>query len=116
MGSVLIAALLAATPATLPTAADPAGLDRRCFALMAEIAEDEDPRLRALGRVAAPYFLGRIDAIDAGVETEESRATEPPAGEERGDLLIACGDAMLSGGYDFEGIGDGLTPPDLPAV
>ena len=116
MESVLIAVLLATTPANLPTSVDPVAFDRRCFALMSEIAEDEDPRLRALGRVAAPYFLGRIDATDPGLDVEAGGEADVPQDDDRDGLVLACGDAMLSGGYDPQEIGDALAPPELPAA
>ncbi len=70
MESVLLAASLMAAASTSAPANEPvtaAALDQRCFRLMADLAEDEDPRIRSLGRVAAQYFLGRIDAAAAGL-------------------------------------------------
>ena len=115
MDSVLIAALVAATPIALPACADPAPLDLRCFRLMAELAEDEDPRLRAMGRVGAQYFLGRIDAAAPGFDPDaalEHRAS----GEDQGALLRRCGDIMGAGGRDFRAIGEALALEANPAA
>ena len=109
MESVLIAALLAASP--LAASGDNAGpaLDRQCFALMASLAEDEDPRLSALGQVAAQYFLGRIDAAGSAFDPESAAAV--PEGTARTRLLARCGDAMQAGGRDFRALGESLAPP-----
>ncbi|HWT13044.1 MAG TPA: hypothetical protein VN231_09860 [Allosphingosinicella sp.] len=117
MESVLIAAWVAAAPlaaasAQAPTA--PAELDMRCFQLMAELAEDEDPRIRATGRIAAQYFLGRIDAAAPGAEIDP--ASGVAAGDEREALLRRCGDAMQAGGRDFRTIGEALAAPASPAA
>ena len=114
MESVLLAALVAATPLAsteAPGAAAP--LDIRCFQLMAELAEDEDPRTRSTGRIAAQYFLGRIDAAAPGADL----AGAAPAGAgEREQLLRQCGEAMQAGGRDFRAIGETLAPPGRPTV
>ena len=115
MDSVLIAALVAATPIALPASADPAPLDLRCFWLMADLAEDEDPRLRAMGRVGAQYFLGRIDAAAPGIDPEAA-LEQGASGEDHGALLRQCGDVMQAGGYDFRTIGGALAPTARPAA
>ena len=115
MESVLIAALLAAASPVGPAEATPssAGLDLRCYQLMAELAEDEDPRIRSTARVAAQYFLGRIDAASPGADL----AAGDPAGEAaRAPLLRQCADAMQAAGRDFRSIGESLAPPRRPAV
>ena len=116
MESVLLAALLAASPATHPAqaAGAAAALDVRCFQLMAELAEDEDPRLRSMGRIAAQYFLGRIDAAAPGADLDVVPAVA--AGEDRNGLLRQCSDAMQAGGRDFRSIGEALAPEARPAV
>ena len=115
MESVLIAALLAASPSVPPAeaATASAGLDLTCFRLMAELAEDEDPRVRATGRIAAQYFLGRIDAAQPGADLG---AAAVPAGEEREQLLRQCGNALQRGGRDFRNIGETLAAPSRPTV
>jgi hypothetical protein len=114
MESVLIAAALAAAPTPAPVAdAATAQLDQRCFGLMAQLAEDDDPRVRSLGRVAAHYFLGRIDAASPGFDPAEAAA--PEAGDHEA-LLRRCGDAMQAGGRDFRSIGQALAPPARPGA
>jgi hypothetical protein len=114
MESVLIAALLAASPSAPPAEATAsAGLDLRCFRLMAELAEDEDPRVRASGRIAAQYFLGRIDAAQPGADLG---AAAVPVGEARERLLTQCGNALERGGRDFHNIGETLAAPSRPTV
>ncbi len=114
MESVLIAALLAASPLAGPSENAGPALDRQCFGLMATLAGDEDPRLASLGRVAAQYFLGRIDAAEPGFDPDS--AAEPPEGEARTRLLRSCGDAMQAGGRDFRSIGEALAPRVRPAA
>jgi hypothetical protein len=114
MESVLLAALVAAAPVSAPDASP--ALDRSCFVLMAELAEDEDPRVRSLGQVAAQYFLGRIDVETAGFDAEAELDAGAPQGAERDRLLRRCGDAMQAGGHDFRTIGRGLAPPASPAA
>ena len=106
MESVLIAAFLAAASPSAPVD-DANALDRRCFGLMAGLAEDDDPRVRSLGRVAAQYFLGRIDAAEPGFDPA---SVEIPAGHDDA-LLRRCGDAMQAGGRDFRDIGRQLAQP-----
>jgi hypothetical protein len=113
MESVLIAALLAAAQSHAPVGNAANALDQRCFSLMAQLAEDEDPRVQSLGRVAAQYFLGRIDAASPGFDPET--ATPPEAGD-RTALLRRCGDAMQAGGRDFRSIGQALAPPSRPSA
>ena len=115
MESVLIAALLAASPMVAPAEAEgaSAGLDLRCFQLMAELAEDEDPRIRSTARIAAQYFLGRIDAAHPGADLA---AGSPAAGEADAALLRQCGDAMNAAGRDFRSIGEALAPAARPSA
>ena len=108
---MLLAALLAASS---PPAAAPAPLDLRCFGLMAELAEDEDPRLRAAGRIAAQYFLGRIDSAAPGFDP--AAAADAAIGADRARLIGQCGEAMEAGGRDFRAIGATLAPPRRPSV
>ena len=114
MESVLIAVMIAAAPTPAPVAdAATAQLDRNCFSLMAGLAEDDDPRVRSLGRVAAQYFLGRIDAASPGFDPAEAAAIG--AGDHEA-LLRRCGDAMQAGGRDFRSIGQALAPARRPAA
>ena len=107
MGSVLIAALFAADTPAAPVGDANHALDIRCFSLMAQLAEEDDPRVRSLGRVAAQYFLGRIDVASPGFDPDAAAAIGPG---ERDDLLRRCGDAMQAGGRDFRTIGQALMP------
>ena len=119
MESVLLAAvLLAAAPTPTPVnePVSPAALDQRCFRLMADLAEDEDPRIQSLGRVAAQYFLGRIDAAQPGFDPDGAIDGEAGAGADRDALLRRCGDAMQAGGRDFRSIGQALAPPRRPTA
>jgi hypothetical protein len=112
MESVLIAALVAAAPIPAPLRDADTALDRQCFGLMAELAGSENPQIRSLGRMAAQYFLGRIDSATPGFDPENAVA---PAGE-RSALLRRCGDAMQAGGRDFRAIGRTLAPTSRPAT
>ena len=118
MESVLLAAMISAAstiaPANEPAA--PAALDQRCFRLMADLAQDEDPRIRGLGRTAAQYFLGRIDAARPGFDPDAALEAPAPQGGERSRLLGACGQAMEAGGRDFRSIGEALAPPVRPTI
>jgi hypothetical protein len=113
MESVLIAVVLAAAPTPAPVADAATALDQRCFGLMARLAEDDDPRVRSLGRVAAQYFLGRIDAASPGFDPADAAA--PEAGDHEA-LLRRCGDAMQAGGRDFRSIGQALAPASRPGA
>jgi len=108
MESVLIAVVLAAASPSAPAADAATALDQRCFGLMAQLAEEDDPRVRSLGRVAAQYFLGRIDAAAPGFDPAGLAA---PRTSERDSLLRRCGDAMQAGGRDFRAIGRQLAQP-----
>lgn len=118
MESVLLAAaMMAASPAApVNEPVSGAALDQRCFRLMADLAEDADPRVQGLGRMAAQYFLGRIDAAEPGFDPDAMLAGEAPRGEERDRLLSQCGDAMQAGGRDFRSIGQALAPRGRPTV
>lgn len=115
---MLLAAMITAastlSPANEPAA--PAALDQRCFRLMADLAEDEDPRIRSLGRTAAQYFLGRIDAAAPGYDSEAALERPAPGGADRTRLLRACGHAMQAGGRDFRSIGEALAPRTRPTI
>ena len=113
MESVLIAAVLAAAAPHAPVGDAATALDQRCFSLMAQLAEDPDPRVQSLGRVAAQYFLGRIDAASPGFDPASAPAPEPG---DRGALLRRCGDAMQAGGRDFRTIGRALAPLARPGA
>jgi len=112
----LIFVFMIAAQAAAPAPAPGPALDRRCFRLMADLAEDDDPRVSALGRVAAQYFLGRIDASDPGFDPGAAMEAEAPSGAERQQLLGQCGDAMQAGGRDFRTIGRQLAPARRPAI
>jgi hypothetical protein len=119
MESVLLAAaMLAASTNAVPGNDPVAGgaLDQRCFRLMADLAEDRDPRVQGLGRMAAQYFLGRLDAADAGFDPDAVLEAPAPAGAERQQLLGQCGDAMQAGGRDFRTIGRQLAPRGRPTI
>ena len=111
MESVLIAAVLAAAQTHAPVGDVATALDQRCFSLMAQLAEDQDPRVQSLGRVAAQYFLGRIDAASPGFDPA---SVAPPEPADRTALLRRCGDAMQAGGRDFRSIGQALAPGSRP--
>ncbi|WP_162806753.1 hypothetical protein [Sphingosinicella terrae] len=114
MESLLIALFVATAPAAVPAEdGDPAALDLRCFRLMAALSDEEDPRLRSMGRVAAQYFLGRIDAAAPGFDVANAGAD---AGGDRARLLRRCGEVMSRGGRDFRAIGEALAPTGGPAI
>jgi len=106
MVSFLLAALLAAPQPIARTG--PAPLDLGCFRLMADFAEDPDPRVQSVGRMGAQYFLGRIDAAAPGFDIET--AGEAPTGAARTALLSRCGEEMQRAGHDFRAIGRTLEP------
>ncbi len=118
MESVLLAAMITAAstlvPANAPVAA--AQLDRSCLRLMADLAEDGDPRIRSLGRTAAQFFLGRIDESAPGYDSEAALEAPAPQGADRARLLGACGNAMQAGGRDFRSIGEALAPQTRPTI
>jgi len=114
MESVLLAAAMLAASTNAAPGNDPVAggaFDQRCFRLMADLAEDSDPRVQGLGRMAAQYFLGRIDAADSGFDSDAAMDAPAPAGAERQRLLGQCGDAMQAGGRDFRTIGRQLASP-----
>src|SRR6187402_3189914 len=106
MESLLLALLISATsPATPADAGAPAPLDLDCFRLMAELSDDEDPRIRSMGIVGAQYFLGRIDAAAPGFDVDRGVAGETG---DRDVLLRQCGEVLRAGGRDFRAIGESL--------
>ena len=109
MESVLIAAFLAASSVSAPGENAGPDLDRQCFALMASLAGDEDPRLSGVGSIAAQYFLGRLDA--AGEIDAEAAAAAAPEGSAREALLRRCGNVLQAGGRDFRALGEALVAP-----
>ena len=113
MESVLIAAVLAAAQTHAPVGDAANALDQRCFSLMAQLAEDQAPRVQSLGRVAAQYFLGRIDAASPGFDPAN---VAPPGPGDHSALLRRCGDAMQAGGRDFRTIGRQLVPSRRPTI
>jgi hypothetical protein len=118
MESVLLAAAMMAASTIAPVNEPVAGpaLNQRCFRLMADLAGDRDPRVQGLGRMAAQYFLGRIDAAQPGFDPDAALTGEAPQGAERSRLLAQCGDAMQAGGHDFRSIGEALVPRGRPTV
>ena len=118
MESVLFAAIIMAASTSAPVNEPVTGvaLDERCFRLMADLAEDEDPRIRGLGRTAAQYFLGRIDAVRPGFDPAAAPDATAPGDAERDQLLARCGNAMEAGGHDFRSIGRQLAAPARPTV
>lgn len=109
MQSLLLVALAAAAPLPAPA---PAQLDLRCYQLMAEMADSDDPRMRSTATVAAQYFLGRLDASGP----EVGIGAPLPASEPREPLLRRCGESMAAGGRDFRTIGEALAPGIRPAA
>lgn len=104
MASVFMAALFALTaPGASSAPAGPSPLDLSCYRLMAELAEDDDPRIRSAGFTGAQYFLGRIDARAPGFDP--AGATPVPESE-REALVARCGTLMGAGGRDFRAIGE----------
>src|SRR5204862_535498 len=89
MESVLIAVVLAAAQPHAPIGDAATALDQRCFSLMAQLAEDQDPRVQSLGRVAARYFLGRIGAASPGFDPARAAPPEPGNRAEPLDRMVA---------------------------
>ena len=110
MVSVFVAALLATTaPAGAPSPAPGAhDLDLRCYRLMAELAEHDDPQVRSAGITGTQYFLGRLDA--AGRQPES--AGSPTSTAEKQSLIGRCSELMGAGGRDFRTLGQRLAPPE----
>ncbi|WP_166042111.1 hypothetical protein [Sphingosinicella sp. YJ22] len=92
----------------LSSAADANSLDLRCYRLMAELAREDDPRVRSAGMTGAHYFLGRLDAADSGFDPEAEAGQESPPLAERETLVRRCGEAMGAGGRDFRALGESL--------
>ena len=92
----------------LSSAADANSLDLRCYRLMAELAQEEDPRVRSAGMTGAHYFLGRLDASDPGFDPDADAGDAPPPLAEREALVRRCGEAMGAGGHDFRALGESL--------
>lgn len=106
MASVFMAALFAhltAQGAAVPSPQPPSPQDVRCYRLMAELAQDEDPRISSAGLTGAQYFLGRIDAGAPGYEPDPQAAGI--AERERAALIGQCGALMGAGGRDFRSLG-----------
>ena len=103
MVSVLPVALLA-----LSSAADANSLDLRCYRLMAELAREDDPRVRSAGMTGAHYFLGRLDAADPDFDPDAEAGDAPVPLVEREALVRRCGQAMGAGGRDFRALGQRL--------
>ena len=118
MESVFIALFVVAAPPAVaaeggsPAALPAAVLDVRCFQLMAELSDDSDPRIRSLGRVAAQYFLGRIDAAAPEFDVDATREAIP----DRTALVRQCSQVMQQGGHDFRAIGESLMPEARPRI
>jgi hypothetical protein len=108
MASVFMAALFALTASggNHPPAG-PASLDVRCYRLMATLAEEDDPTIRAAGITGAQYFLGRIDAAVPGFDPSSERDSGF-TGAERERLIGQCGAMMGAGGRDFRALGQRL--------
>jgi hypothetical protein len=109
MESVLIAALLAASPLAAPGENAGEALDRQCFGLMASLTGDNDPRISAAGQIAAQYFLGRIDAAGLDFDPDAAADVAPTGETARAALLRRCGSAMPV--RDFRALGEALAPP-----
>ena len=92
----------------LSSAADANSLDLRCYRLMAELAREEDPRIRSAGMTGAQYFLGRLDAVNPGFDPDADAGDEAVSFAERDTLVRRCGDAMGAGGRDFRALGQQL--------
>lgn len=106
MASVFMAALFAhltAQGAAVPSPVAPSQQDVRCYRLMAELAQDDDPRIASAGLTGAQYFLGRIDAVAPGFEAAQGDAAMTDS--ERASLIGRCGSLMGAGGRDFRSFG-----------
>lgn len=103
MVSVLPLALLA-----LSSAADASSLDLRCYRLMAELAREDDPRIRSAGLTGAHYFLGRLDVADPDFDPDAETGDEQVPLVEREALVRRCGEAMGASGRDFRALGQQL--------
>ena len=109
MGSVLSLALFA-----LSSAADANSLDLRCYRLMAELAREDDPRVRSAGMTGAQYFLGRLDAADPGFDPDSAASDGQLPLAEHDALVRRCGDAMGAGGRDFRAVGERMVRRGAP--
>jgi hypothetical protein len=110
MVRVFLAALFALSPSPEPASAEsPNLLDRRCYALMAQMAEEEDPQVRSAAIIGAQYFLGRMDSTRLGDDPEQAEQ-EAPSND---DLLRRCTGLLAAGGRDFRSLGETLVRRDL---
>jgi hypothetical protein len=110
MVSVFLALLAFAPSHEAAASSGDAALDLRCYRLMAELAGDEDPRIRAAGVTGAQYFLGRIDAESPGFDPD---VYHDPGVEDadREQLVGRCGALMGAGGRDFRAMGQRFVRP-----
>lgn len=105
MVGVFLTALFALTLSPEPRSAEAgSALDRRCYALMAQLAREEDPQVRSAAVVGAQYFIGRIDAAAGGAARGPAEGSAP----ESAALLRRCADLMGAGGRDFRALGENL--------
>jgi hypothetical protein len=106
MVSVFIALLAFTNPPNPPP--DPAALDLQCYRLMAQLAQDEDPRISDAGLTGAQYFLGRIDASSPGFDPASVSTELTDQGVSQSGLIEQCGALMGAGGRNFRAIGQSL--------
>lgn len=109
MNLLLLAAAIGAAPPATPPVQAPDAADLRCYRLMAELAQAEDPAARALGFAAAQYFMGRIDAAAPGFDLGAAPAVEA---RERAALVRDCTDKLSTSGFDPAALGDTLERPE----
>ena len=106
MDLILLFALFALAPLPEQAPREAAGSsDRRCYSLMARLAEAEDPHLRSAGMVGAQYFLGRIDADASSPAPEAAQPADISASSE---LLQQCAALMGANRRDFRPLGERL--------
>ena len=106
MDPILLFALFALAPSPEPAPGEAAAAsDRRCYSLMAQLAEAEDPHLRSAGMVGAQYFLGRIDADATRPAPEAAHSADISAASE---LLQQCAALMGANRRDFRLLGERL--------
>jgi hypothetical protein len=116
MASVFLAALLASAASPVADARPTQALDLRCYRLMAELSEDDDPRIRSAGLTGAQYFLGRIDARQPRFDPAALGPAPAETGAAREQLVQRCGALMGAGGRDFRRAGEQLAREAGPAV
>jgi hypothetical protein len=98
---MILAALLAAqAPAA---SADSLSMDIRCLAVSAQLAESQDPTVRAAGQLGGTFYFGRVDPRLSSAELERRlwREIQALATSDMQALRRECGHFMSDRGREL---------------